>query len=153
MHAHRGDVQSLKGVCCDGLQASLRSKIDNRHPREHVNWTLHRYIGRPRIVSTRIGKLPFDESAIYQVVIKMKSMQSLEKIIREPGGKSDVVSDEKKGVPKKVTEYVVLQKSLLRGKEFQWKIWGMTEEIKPEDVLPEDTSYMARGMVRQDSAT
>ena len=144
MHAHRGDVQSLKGVCCDGLQTSLRSKIDNRHPREHVNWTLHRYIGRSRIVSTRIGKLPFDESAIYQVVVKMKSMQSLEKIIREPGGKSDVVSDEKKGVPKKVTEYVVLQKSLLRGKEFQWKIWGMTEEIKPEDVLPSgSTTHLA----------
>ena len=103
MHAHRGDVQIIKEVCLDGLQASLRSKIDNRQRGELLNWTLHRFIGRPRIVSTRIGKLPFDESAIYQVVAKIKSMQSLEKIIKEPGGKSDVTSDEKKGVPKKVT--------------------------------------------------
>ena len=137
LHAHRGDFQSIKEVCLDSLQGSLRSKIGNRHPKERLKWTLHRYIGRPRIVSTKIGKLPFDESAIYQVVVKVKSMQSLEKMIREPGKKSDVVSDEEKGVPKRVTEYVVLQKSLLRGHEVPWKIWGMTEENKSENVLRE----------------
>jgi len=136
----RGDVQSLKGVCLEGIQASLRSKIDYRPFGERMNWTLHRYIGRPRIVSTRIGRLPLDESAIYQAVVRIRSMQSLEKIIKDPGEKSNVAIDQPKAVPKKVTEYVVLQKRLIRGKEDQWKIWGMTEETKPEDVLGEDSA-------------
>lgn len=67
-------------------------------------------------------------------------MQSLEKILKGPGEKSDIVIDEPKGVPKKVIEYVVLQKRIVRGKEDQWKIWGMTEETKPEDVLREDSA-------------
>ena len=148
MHPHRGDVESLKGVCLEGIQASLRSKIDYRPVGERVNWTLHRYIGRPRIVSTRIARLPLDESAIYQVVVRIKSMQSLGKILKGTGGKSDEIIDETKGVPKKVTEYVVLQKRILRGKEDQWKIWGMTEETKPEDVLREGSATYAQAMVK-----
>ena len=67
-------------------------------------------------------------------------MQSLEKILKGTGEKSDIVIDEPKGVPKKVMEYLVLQKRIVRGKEDQWKIWGMTEETKPEDVLREDSA-------------
>ena len=126
----------------EGIQASLRSKIDYRPLGERVHWTLHRYIGRPRIVSTRISRLPLDVSAIYQVVVRIKSMQSLEKIPKGTGAQSNVVLGETKGEPKKVTEYVVLQKRMIRGKEDPWKIWGMTEETKPEDVTQEEsTSY------------
>lgn len=65
-------------------------------------------------------------------------MQSLEKIRRGTGAQSNVVLEETKGEPKKVTEYVVLQKRMIRGKEDPWKIWGMTEETKPEDVMQEE---------------
>ncbi len=132
----------------EGIQASLRSKIDYRPFGERVNWTLHRYIGRPRIVSTRIARLPLDESAIYQVVVRIKSMQSLEKILKGTGENRDVVVEETKGKPKKVMEYVVLQKRMLRGKEDQWKIWGTTEETKPEDVLREDSATYPQAMVK-----
>ena len=138
MHQHRGDVETLKGICLEGIQASLRSKIDYRPLGERVHWTLHRYIGRPRIVSTRISRLPLDVSAIYQVVVKIKSMQSLETIRKGTGAQSNVVLEETKGEPKKVTEYVVLQKRMIRGKEESWKIWGMTEETKPEDVMQDE---------------
>ena len=148
MHPHRGDVETLKGVCLEGIQASLRSKIDYRPLGERVNWTLHRYIGRPRIVSTRIARLPLDESALYQVVVRIKSMQSLEKILKGTGEKSDIVIDEPKGVPKKVMEYVVLQKRIVRGKEDPWKIWGMTEETKPQDVLREDSATYPQAMAK-----
>lgn len=122
----------------EGIQASLRSKIDYRPLGERVHWTLHRHIGRPRIVSTRIARLPLDVSAIYQVVVRIKSMQSLEKIRKGTGAQRDVVLEETKAEPKKVIEYVVLQKRMIRGKEDPWKIWGMTEETKLEDVMQED---------------
>ena len=67
-------------------------------------------------------------------------MQSLETIQKGTGEKSDIVIDEPKGVPKKVMEYLVLQKRMVRGKEDQWKVWGMTEETKPGDVLREDSA-------------
>ncbi len=113
-----------------------------------MHWTLHRYIGRPRIVSTRIAQLPMDESGIYQVVVILKSMQSLERILKGTGEKSDVVIEETKGEPKKMMEYVVLQKRILRGKEEPWKIWGMTEETKPEDVLQEESANYSQAMVK-----
>ena len=75
-------------------------------------------------------------------------MQSLEKILKGTGEKSDVVIDETKGVPKKVMEYVVLQKRMIRGEEDQWKMWGMTEETKPEDVLREDSATYSQAVVK-----
>ena len=75
-------------------------------------------------------------------------MQSLEKILKGTGENRDVVVEETKGKPKKVMEYVVLQKRILRGKEDQWKIWGTTEETKPEDVLREDSATYSRAMVK-----
>ena len=141
-------METLKGICLEGIQASLRSKIDYRPLGERVHWTLHRYIGRPRIVSTRIARLPLDVSAIYQVVVKIKSMQSLEKIRKGTGAQKDVVLEETKGEPKKVTEYVVLQKRMIKGKEDLWKIWGMTEETKPEDVMQEESVSHPQAMVK-----
>ena len=75
-------------------------------------------------------------------------MQSLEKILKGTGEKSDIVIDEPKGVPKKVMEYVVLQKRIVRGKEDPWKIWGMTEETKPQDVLREDSATYPQAMAK-----
>ena len=139
-------METLKGICLEGIQASLRSKIDYRPLGERVHWTLHRFIGRPRIVSTRISRLPIDVSAIYQVVVKIKSMQSLEKIRKGTGAQRDVVLEETKGEPKKVMEYVVLQKRMIKGKEDPWKIWGMTEETKPEDVTHEESVSYPQAM-------
>ena len=148
MYPHRGDFETLKGICLEGVEASLRLKIDNRPFGERVNWTLHRYIGWPRIVSTRIGRLPFDESAIYQVVVRIKSMQSLGRVLKGTVEKSNVAIEETKGVPKKVIEYVVLQKRLIQGKEDQWKIWGTTEETKPEGVLREKSAPYPRAVAK-----
>lgn len=75
--------------------------------------------------------LGIEESALYQVVVKIKSMQSLE---RTPA--NGVASDTTEA--KKMVEYVVLQRMMLRGKEGRWKIWGTIEESKVEDVLGDD---------------
>lgn len=124
-------MTTLKSVCHDGLVDSFRTRINVRPPKESLQWTLHRYIGFPRIVSTNIVTLEIEKSALSQVVVKIKSMQSLE---RTP--KNGPASDMTKA--KKMVEYVVLQRMMLRGEEQKWKIWGTIEESKVEDVLGDD---------------
>ena len=119
--------------------ASLRSKIDHRASNQHIRWSLHRYVGRPRIVSTRIRQLPLDQSALYQVVVRIKSFQSLKKTIRDNGEKEHTAIVEHKGESKEIMEYVVMQKRIIRGDEEAWKLWGLAEETMPEDVLTKNS--------------
>lgn len=103
-----------------------------------MRWTLHKYIGFPRIVSTRIAMLPdMPNSAVYQVVVKLKSEQTLERIRRAEDGGADIVTKGPGNEPKQMVEYLVLQRMTLEGKENPWMIWGTTEETKVEDVLDE----------------
>ena len=75
-------------------------------------------------------------------------MQSLGRVLKGTGEKSDGAIKETKAVPKKVVEYVVLQKRLIQGKEDQWKVWGTTEETKPEDVLREKSAPYPRAVAK-----
>ena len=121
----------MTSVCHDGLLTSFRTRINVRPPNESLQWTLRKYVGFPRTVSTNIAALEKEKSAVYQVVIKLKSMQSLEKIPanRSPSGTTE---------DREVVEYLVLQKITLNGKEEKYKIWGTVEESN-EDVLGNDT--------------
>ena len=121
----------LKRVCLDGLVASFRTRIDARQHNESLQWKLHKYIGRPRIVSTNIVSMEIQKSALYQVVVRIKSMQSLERT-HENNSASDATEQ------KTLLEYLVLQKRMLRGEEEVWKIWGTIEETKVEDALGDD---------------
>lgn len=104
-----------------------------------MRWTLHRYIGSPRIVSTRIAQLPdTPNSAIFQVVVKVKSVQSLERIRKGKDGGEDTVIAGPGSDQKQMVEYLVLQRMMLKGKENPWMVWGTTEETKVEDVLEDD---------------
>lgn len=127
-------MATLKSVCHEGLLTSFRTRINVRPPKESLQWTLHKYIGFPRIVSTNIVSLDIEKSALYQVVVKIKSIQSLEKTPAS-GLASDATEK------KRMVEYVVLQRMMLRGQEGNWKIWGTTEETKLEDVLGNDADF------------
>ena len=135
-------MAALKSVCHEGLLASFRTRINVRPPKESLQWTLHKYIGLPRIVSTNIVSLEIERSALYQVVVKMESIQSLEKTPAN-GLASDATEK------KKMLEYVVLQKMMLRGQEGNWKIWGTIEETKVEDVWGNDAVFATRGVGKQ----
>lgn len=126
-----GDVGTLKKVCEEGLLASFRTRINARPSKESLQWTLHKYVSSPRIVSTNVVKLEIEKSALCQVVVKIKSVQSLERTPAD-GLASDMTQE------KKMVEYVVLQRMMLKGKEGDWKIWGTIEESKVEDVLGDD---------------
>ena len=125
----------MKRVCHEGLLTSFRARIGVRPSKESLQWILHKYIGFSRIVSTNIIPLEIENSAVYQVVVKIKSLQSLE---RTPA--NALASD---ATEKKVVEYVVLQKTMLKGKEGTWKIWGTVEETKVEDALGNDALVAA----------
>ena len=131
-----GDTATLKSVCHDGLLASFRARIKVRPSKESLQWTLLKYIGFPRIVSTNIRPLEIENSALYQVVVKIKSLQSL---VRTPA--DGLARDVKEG--EKMVEYVVLQRMMLRGKEGVWKIWGTIEESRVEDALGDDARVTA----------
>ena len=133
---------TLKSVCHDGLLASFCARIKARPSKEGLQWTLHRYIGFPRIVSTNIVPLEIDKSALYQVVVKIRSLQSL---VRLPVNGS--ASDVREKI--KMREYVVLQRVMLAGKEESWKVWGTIEESKVEDVLGDDARVAALAIGKQ----
>lgn len=79
-----------------------------------------------------------ERSAIYQVIVKLKSVQSLERVRKGKDGGEDTVVKILGSEPKMMVEYLVLQRMMLKGKEQQWMIWGTTEETKVEDVLRDE---------------
>ena len=52
------------------------------------------------------------------------------------------------GKPKKVVEYLVLQRRVINGKEEDWKVWGFAQESTPER-LEEDAAYWRKTLDSQ----
>ena len=68
-----------------------------------------------------------------QVVVRLQSKQSLARIIPGSNGKEDTVV-KGTGEAKDVTEYLVIQRRMLKGKESAWSVWGTTGESDITDV-------------------
>ena len=130
-----GDTVALRKICNEGIFSAFRARIHSRPKNETHRWILHKYIGSPRIVSTRMGRLPMDKSAIMQVVVKINSIQSLEKIIKGAGRKDHVGGQFAGGEKKKLIEYLVLQRMLIEGEEQPWMIWGTVQETPVDEAL------------------
>ena len=79
-----------------------------------------------------------EKSYIYQAVLKVRSVQSLDKIVKNMNGEEEVVKGPA-SEPKRKVEYLVLQRQMFKGEESPWKIWGTTEETKVEDALEEQS--------------
>lgn len=117
-----GDITTLKTLCHDGLLASFRARIRVRPSTDSRKWTLINYIEDPSIASTNIAFLEVGP-ALYQVIVKIKSVQSLDR-------------EHKNG--QNMVEYLVLQRKMWKRKEDDWKIWGTVEESQVSDVLGDD---------------
>ncbi|MCJ1359163.1 MAG: hypothetical protein MMC33_009163 [Icmadophila ericetorum] len=125
-----GDVNSLTKICTDGLLSNLRSRIATRKPTERFRWTLHAQLGRPKVMSNRALALPLGEGgALRQAVIRIRSRQSLETL------KADGQAVEGTVEPKDVTEYMVVQRMMWKGKEEPWMVWGTVEENDWKEVV------------------
>jgi len=122
-----GDVKTLRQICADGLYESFAARIGSRQRAEKVKWELVRYRGGGKVMSNRAGRLPIEGAAVRQVVVRIRSVQTL---TRWRGGRQV----EGTGAEREVTEYVVLQRRLINWKEEEWKVWGTTEETRVKDV-------------------
>ena len=85
-----------------------------------------------------MAMLPQEKSAVLQMVIKLKSTQSLEKGAK--GVPFQTTADEERTGTgsKQFLEYIVLQRMILEGNEKPWMIWGTTQETKAEDIFEEE---------------
>lgn len=73
------------------------------------------------------------------MVVKLKSIQSLEKFIKDKDGKEVKAVEGSGGQQTKLLEYIVLQKMILQRIEKPWMVWGTVPESKVEDVLGEES--------------
>ncbi|KAL8779565.1 MAG: hypothetical protein Q9213_006870 [Squamulea squamosa] len=132
-----GDITTLSTICTEGLLASFKSRIAARPRNERLRWTLHKFSRGPKFVSHRVAVLPFKGSAIRQVVVRMRSRQSLARMVSGGPGRPDALV-EGTGEEKPVSEYLVLQRRMWKEEEEPWMIWGTTEETNPDTVLGAD---------------
>lgn len=145
----QGDLNTVQRRLCEGVYTSLEARIQARPPNTKLKWTLHRYLEPLRIVSYRATLMSSDEqrherSTIQQVVVKVRSMQSLNKVKRvraKDGTVTEVLEEGSVGAGtqgREVTEYLVLQKMRRRGKPGEWMVWGTTEESTAERLKAKD---------------
>lgn len=130
-----GDLEKLKAVCTEGLYKSFSSRIKGRRHNERFRWILYNDIGNPRVVSNRATTLPISglsECGLRQVVVRLRSKQSLRKLIRS--GKEDKAVTGT-GIPKDITEYLVIQLRMIKGQEAYWKVWGTMDESDVKDIV------------------
>ncbi|KAL8824063.1 MAG: hypothetical protein Q9191_005331 [Dirinaria sp. TL-2023a] len=132
----RGDLEKLKALCTEGLYKDLSSRIKARRHNERFEWKYYNPIGRPRVVSNRATSLPvpgLKECGMRQVVVRLRSKQSLTK--RRRSGKEETIVPGT-GETKDITEYLVVQLRMMKGKEAPgWKIWGTANESDVEDIV------------------
>jgi protein MBA1 len=77
--------------------------------------------------------LQVKDTAVRQVVVRIKSSQSLVKTKRNPyTGEEAVVGGTDK--EKTIDEYLVMQRRIWKGREEGWMIWGTIEEFNVKDI-------------------
>lgn len=144
----------LRAKCSPGLATDLIKRIRKRPPKENISWKLERYIRDPstfwtgaRVLSDRATLMPeIPDSAIRQIVLRIKSEQTSFKSTK---GETENVVKSVYGLPKVqiCTEYVVIQKVKLAGREKDWEIWGFAKPTTMEDL---DSPFFATGMSLKD---
>ena len=133
-----GDEDSLHNFACDGVRDKLIDQIEARPNDTLFKWDLVKYKGRSTVVSHRASQLPLDQdedgekSFVRQAVVRIRSVQRLtrEEVYPDEDHRRQVETPE--GAEKEITEYIVVQKRVVRGEEEPWKFWGTTGETSLE---------------------
>ncbi|QSS53991.1 hypothetical protein I7I53_01420 [Histoplasma capsulatum var. duboisii H88] len=158
------DTATLQTICCNSLRDQFLKRISKRpaHGKKLV-WTLHKFIKLPFSTTLTGARVIADRAAqvghgvgIRQVVVRIQSHQSL---VRPSPAADTQNSNSSNGTQsqsaavaeaksQKSTEYIVLQKMLVSGKEGDWKVWGFTNETTMEDM--ETNPAFAKGLSLKD---
>lgn len=144
------DVATIRRFCLPPLAGSFQKRIVSRGAGK-LQWSM-----KPRslrVMSHRASVLGEEQdqnsTAYRQVVVRIESMQTLKSIASGSQSHAKPLRDD----PKKVVEYIVLQRRIVEGKEDdQWKVWGFAEESTPTKML-EDEAYWQQMLSHQARAT
>jgi mitochondrial protein MBA1 len=159
-HFATGDLAPIESRVCAGLLSSLRRRIALRPQGTKFKWTLHRYLSEPKLSSYKAPILPGpksqtarERSAIFQAVVRIHSLQSLQHYKQVPardekgrrttkevlvdslGNEVQAGSEKAESMEKEAVEYVVVQKLLHKGRMSPWMLWGTAEETTPDRLL------------------
>ncbi|KAL2364211.1 hypothetical protein RJZ56_002881 [Blastomyces dermatitidis] len=156
------DTATLDNICCDSLRDQFLKRISKRPPQaKKLVWTLHKFIKFPfsttltgsRVIADRAAQVAHGVG-IRQVVVRIQSRQSL---VRPQPPAAESPNEAKRTLPQAAageaksqtsTEYIVLQKMLVAGKEGDWKVWGFVNESTMEDM--ETNPAFAKGLSLKD---
>ena len=157
----RGDMPTIRKICCTGLANNLGARISTRPKDEKVTWSLDSYIRSPatlftgvRVLADRATQIPeIPNSGIRQVVLRITSRQStgktkLPSTIPQRGARTQ--NNTVEAAPAKqqdCTEYIVLQKLMWFGEEQDWRIWGHATPTNVEDL---EDPFFAPGLKLSD---
>lgn len=90
--------------------------------------------------------LPYKGAALRQVVVRLRSRQSLTRTVANGFSRTEIFT-QGEGQEKDVSEYLVLQRRMMKDREEPWMIWGTTEETDITTIVGADSleSMTARG--------
>ncbi|EFE33843.1 uncharacterized protein ARB_07308 [Trichophyton benhamiae CBS 112371] len=147
-HFASGNLGALQTYCCLGIFESFFKRVVRRPASSpELIWKLHKYLKFPhsmtitgaRVVSDRAAALPNATGmGIRQVVVRIQSRQSLitppAPIARLSEKQIQDIEKQQQEKQKDCTEYIVLQRFMLGGKDGEWKVWGLADETTTEDL-------------------
>lgn len=134
-----GNLESVSGKVCTGLFGSLRGRVAQRAPNTYLRWSVKKQLSAPKLVSFKAavlpgppGELKEERNAQVQAVVRLHTLQGLQHVKRVTKRKGDKISTEEELVgpeeEKESVEYVVLQRTLRRGRTNDWQVWGFANE-------------------------
>jgi protein MBA1 len=140
-----GNLEPVKDRVCTGLFGSLRGRLLQRAPNTFLRWSVKKQLSAPKLCSYKAAVLPYEKTqdsternAQIQAVVKLHTLQSLQhaKKVSKREGKTNskagvvVTMEENVGAveEKESVEYVVIQRTLRKGKMTPWQIWGFADE-------------------------
>ena len=139
-----GNLSPIASKLCENIHQTLEQRIASRGPNVGALWTLHNWIGTPKIVSHKYMPMSLEDNkdkskqtTIQQVCVRLVSEQSLKKVRKVKKGREtvEVLEEGSSATPKQVVEYLVVQRLCKRGKMGPWMIWGTTTESDPHEAL------------------
>ncbi|EEH34840.1 hypothetical protein PAAG_05887 [Paracoccidioides lutzii Pb01] len=149
------DTATLQNICCSGLYTNFSNRIARRpeHAKKLI-WTLDKYIKFPFSMTLTGARVITDRAAnighgvgIRQIVVRIQSRQTLSRtpppVTKEAQSKTPVRAKQQDS-----TEYIVLQRMVIGGKEKNWKVWGLASATTMEDM--ETNPAFAQGLSLKD---